>query len=214
MDTIKSIIDTIAFTGTIVIVKDTTHVQKIIIDQIQTSSASGNFDTISVISGAIAALAAMIAIFLTYRSNKQERESKRPYFTIEAPGFKQIGTGLRLQITFINCGNHPANMFKSVIRLFQEDLKNENKIDIDVVNDIPANSPTPYYNDSVGLGPNMPKHFIFCSISYRDPILKKEYVQSYYMKWDGLINGQTHPDFTHVNTTEKKIIENYIKNNA
>lgn len=121
MDTIKNIIDTIIFTGTIVIVKDTTHVQKIIIDQIQTSSASGNFDTISVISGAIAALAAMIAIFLTYRSNKQERESERPYITIEAPGFKQIGTALRLQITFINCGNHPASMFKGVIRIFQED---------------------------------------------------------------------------------------------
>lgn len=98
--------------------------------------------------------------------------------------------------------------------LWSTHLKNENKIDIDVVNDIPANSPTPYYNDSVGLGANMPKHFIFCSISYRDPILKKEYIQSYYMKWDGVINGQTLPDFTHVNTTEKMIIENYVKNNA
>lgn len=214
MDTIRSIVDTISSIDTITFVQDTTHIQKIIIEQIQTSSESGDFAIISVVSGAIAALAAMIAIILTYRSNKQERESKRPYFTVEAPGFKQIGTALRLQITFINSGNHPAKEFNGEIRIFQEDLMNENKIDIDVVNDIPANSPTPYYNDSIGLGTNMPKHFIYCNISYLDPILQKEYMQEFFMKWNGVQNGSTHPDFVHVNTDEKTIIETYIKNNA
>ena len=60
----------------------------------------------------------------------------------------------------------------------------------------------------------MPKHFIFCSISYLDPLLKKEYFQSFFMKWDGVVNGKTHPDFTHVNTKEKEIIKEYIKNNT
>ena len=101
MDTIKSTIDTLSLIDTIVLVQDTTHIHKIIIDQIQTSGTSGNFDIISVISGAIAALAALTAIFLTYRSNKQERESRRPYFTLEAPGFKQKDTGLRLHLSIV-----------------------------------------------------------------------------------------------------------------
>lgn len=204
MDTIRNIVDTITF------VQDTAHIHKIFIDQIQTSSESGNFGIISVVSGAIAALAAMIAIILTYRSNKQERESKRPYFTIEAPGFKHKNTDLMLQITFINSGVHPAKNFKGEIRMFSDDLKNENKIDIDVVNDIPPNSPTPYYNDGIELADNMPKHFVFCNISYSDPILKKEYIQSFYMKWDGVTNKLTQPDFTHVNTIDKNIIEKYL----
>ena len=214
MDTIRIIVDTLSCTDKIAFAKDTIHIRKIIINQIQTSSESSYFDIISVVSGAIAALAAMIAIIITYRSNKQERESKRPYFTLEAPGFKQIGTTLRLQITFINCGNHPANKFKGEIIIFQEDLMNGNKIEIDVVNDIPANSPTPYYNDSIGLSANMPKHFIYCEVSYLDPILLKEYRQKFYMKWNGVLNGITHPDFVHVNTDEKTIMKDYLKNNA
>tara|TARA_B110000902_G_C14051698_1_gene491950 strand:- start:107 stop:751 length:645 start_codon:yes stop_codon:yes gene_type:complete len=214
MDTTTIVIDTLQSMDTIEIFQDSIHIHKIILDHTQVTGDSDTFGIVSVVSGAIAALAALIAIYLTTRSNKQERESKRPYFTIEAPGFKQIGENLRLQITFINSGNHLANKFKGQIRIFQEDLKNENKIDIDVVNDIPANSPTPYYNDDIGLGKNMPKHFIFCVISYFDPILRKEYSQNFYMKWDGVNDGLTQLDFTHVNTTQKEIIEKYIKNNA
>lgn len=214
MDSITSTNDTLSLTDTITMVQDTAQIHRIIIEPIQSSSSSGNFELIGVISGAIAALAALTAIYLTYRNNKRDREAKRPYFTLLAPGFKQIENRLRLQITFINNGNHPAKEFKGEIRIFQEDLSNVVKIDIDIVNDIPTNSPTPYYNDSVGLGNNMPRHFIYCGISYLDPILKKKYHQEFFMKWHGVQDGQTHPDFVQIDTSEKKIIEEYIKNNA
>jgi len=214
MDSIISKIDTLSLTDTITMVKDTIQTKKTLIEQIQVSSSSSNFELIGVISGAVAALAALTAIFLTYRSNKLDRESRRPYFTLSSPGFKKISNNLRLQITFENNGTHPAKKFKGEIRIFQDNLENEVKIDIDIVNDIPANSPTPYYNDSVALGNNMPKHFIFCKISYLDPILRKEYNQEFFMKWHGVKNGTTHPDFVQIDTNEKKIVEEYIKNNA
>ena len=198
----------------ITIVQDIVQIHRIFIEPIQLSSTSANFELIGVVSGTIAALAALAAICLTYLNNKRDREAKRPYFTIAAPGFKQIENNLRLQITFINNGNHPAKDFKGEIKIFQEDLLNVVEIDIDIVNDIPANSPTPYYNDSVVLSDNMPRHFIYCGISYLDSILKKKYHQEFFMRWDGVQNMVTQPDFVHVDTSEKKIIEGYIKSKA
>lgn len=207
-------IDTAFLSDTITTLNDSVQTHRIVIENIQSSNSSNNFELIGVISGAVAAIAALFAIFLTYRSNKLDRESKRPYFTLLAPGFKQIQDALRLQITFINNGTHPAKKIKSEIRIFQEDLLKEVRIKIDIVNDIPSNTPTPYYNDDVVLGINMPKHFIYCVISYLDPILGKEFNQEFFMKWDGIQNGKTHPDFVHIDTNEKIIIEDFIKNNA
>ena len=180
--------------------------------KLKSYSMSGNYiQLISVVSGAIAALAALVAIFLTFRSQKLDREAKRPYFVIEAPGFKKIEQGLRLQITFINKGIYPAKDFKGEIRIFKKDLTKEIKIDVDVVNDIPANSPTPYYNDGVVLGPNMPLHFVYCHISYYDPILEKKFNQEFYMKWNGTSNGLAEPDFVQINKDEKLIVDKYVK---
>ncbi len=214
MEILTNKIDTVFLTNTIASIKDSIETHKIVIEQIQSNGSSNNFELIGVLSGAIAAIAALIAIFLTYRNNRLERNSKRPYFTLLAPGFKQLQNILRLQITFINNGLHPAKNFKGAIRIFQEDLSNEARVDIDIVNDIPSNIPTPYYNDSIGLGANMPTHFIYCIISYLDPILQKEYNQEFFMKWNGVQNGTMHPDFVHVNTDEKAVIAEYIKNSA
>lgn len=169
-----------------------------------------NFEFVSVISGVIASISALISINLTYQSNKKERESKRPYFTIKAPGFKQLDKCLRFQITFFNCGVNTAHSFKGEIRIFDINFENEIKIDIDVVNDIPKDIPTPYYNDSIILNTEMPKHYIFCNIFYNDTISHKKYNQIFFMKWDGVKNGKFLPDFNHVNSQEKKLVEDFI----
>jgi hypothetical protein len=213
MNYIINTIDTLSFPDTLGIIKDTLQNPQII-GQIQNESLLSYFDLIAVISGVIAALAALVSIILTYWNNKTDRESKRPYFIIEAPGFKQIQNTIRLQITFINGGIHPAKNFKGKILIIQQDLKNEITIDIDIVNDIPSNSPTPYYNDIVTLGNNMPKHFIHCKISYFDPILSKHYNQEHFMKWNGVENGVFYPDFVHANTHEMKIIKDYIQSSS
>lgn len=214
MENIESKSYYLPLNDTLTIVQDTEQIHRIFIEPIKLSSTSGDFETIGVVSGAIAALAALATICLTYHNNKRDREAKRPYFTIVDPGFKQIKNNLRLQITFINNGNHPAKEFKGEIQIFQEDVLNVVKIDIDIVNDIPPNYPTPYYNDSVVLTVNMPRHFIYCNISYLDPILKKKYHQEFFMKWDGVQNWVTHPDFVHVDKSEKNIIQGYVKSNT
>lgn len=212
MDSILGIIDTIFSADTLLKINDYLQLNDKIMEELNSNHSTNYVQLVSVISGAIAALAALVAIYLTFISQKTEREYKRPYFVIEAPGFKPLDKAIRLQITFINNGVNPAKDFNGEIRIFQMDLKNEIKIDIDVVNDIPQNSPTPYYYDNVILGSNMPKHYIYCNISYLDPISKKTYKQEFFMKWDGVLNGYTYPDFVHVNKTDKEIIEKYIKN--
>lgn len=213
-DKIESKIDTISYIDSLVFVQDTTNINKVVLDQIQTSSEYGNFEIISVVSGAIAALAAMIAVILTFLSNKQERKSKRPYFTLKEPGFKRIDNGSRLQVTFINCGMHPAKQFKGELKFIEENFQNENNIKIDVVNDIPADLPTPYYDDNIVLEKNMPVHFIYCKISYEDPILHKDFEQEFFMKWGGVQNGSYQPDFVHMNSDEKKDVETYLRINT
>jgi hypothetical protein len=208
MEALNSIIDTISYAKTALLIKDTSNVHNIISDQIQTSSAS---DIVSSVSAAIAALAAMIAIIITYISSKQERESKRPYFTILEPGFQVMSTNYRIQITFMNIGSHPAQNFHLKIQILSADFKDDQpQVNLHLVNDIPTNTPTPYYSDNIVLNPNMKEHFIICRWSYSDPILKKEFYQEYYMKWNGSLNENWILSFNHASTEEKNSIDDYL----
>jgi len=180
------------------------------------SGVSNNdlYTTISAIAAAVSAIAALITIIIAVKSQRAERNKNRPYFIIEAPGFKPLPNHLlRLQITFINKGRNPASNFNGAIRMFDTNYSNENEIVFDVVNDIPSDSPTPYYNDGIGLPLNLPPHFIYCEINYTDNLLNAEYSQRYFMKWDGVQQGATHPDFVHTNKEEKTKIEEYIRKN-
>lgn len=50
-----------------------------------------------------------------------------------------------------------------------------------ISNEIPNNSPTPWYYDNLHLSENMPPKFIVVIIRYSDPILEKEFNQQFYM---------------------------------
>ena len=59
----------------------------------------------------------------------------------------------------------------------------------------------------------MPKKYIVVRIRYYDPIIKRDFDdQAFVMNWDGVQNGVTHPDFTHARESERKKINNYLKN--
>jgi hypothetical protein len=66
-----------------------------------------------------------------------------------------------------------------------------------ISNEVPPNSPTPWYNDSVVFPRNHPPCAILLVLKYRDPILNKAYVQLFTMKWAGVVDGVTHPDFVY-----------------
>ena len=171
---------------------------------------------VSALSGAVAALAAMVTVYQAVTAARADREAKRPYFTIEAPGIKPLPSSppYRIQITMQNVGAHPATALEGKISFVDAALaaKPAYTFDFSVANDVPSGSPTPWYNDSVMLPNNVPPMYVILAVSYRDDIIGRGYSQEFYMKWQGVENGQTHPDFVHVSASEKVRIEEAVRN--
>lgn len=170
---------------------------------------------VSAVASSLAAIAALITVKLLINARKEELEVKRPYFTISKPGIKQLPNSppYRIQITMENVGVHIAQNNKINIYFIDSALAREpdHSNEHSIANDIPPNSPTPWYVDTLLLPPNMPPKYIVVMIEYEDPILKKKYSQRFYMKWSGVENGKTHPHFTHVDIEEKKRIIQYFE---
>jgi len=104
-----------------------------------------------------------------------------------------------------NIGKRPATNTTMKIAIVDKQLqKTSFSTEYPIINDVPPNNPTPYYNDSLQLGTNVPAQFIVMEINYEDTLDKKKYTQTYYMKWEGVTNGTTHPDFTHLTSLEDK----------
>lgn len=170
---------------------------------------------VATISGAIAAIAALLTVYQASSSSKEERESKRPYFTLSAPGIKPLPQSppFRIQLTMNNIGVHPAYDLIGKVLIMEKSLTNPPAFtfDFSVANEIPAETPTPWYNDALYLPANVPPHYVVLAIKYYDPILKRFFTQMFFMKWDGVINGQTQPDFVHVSKEEKSKLFNHLK---
>lgn len=170
---------------------------------------------ISSVSGAVAAIAAMIAVYQSRASAKDERTSKRPYFTISTPGIKPLPESppFRIMITMENIGTHPAINMSAKILFVESSLSQPASFvfDFSIANEVPVKTPTPWYNDSLRLPANVSSHFIVTAIKYQDPILRKYFVQTFFMKWDGVNNGITHPDFVHTSLEEKLKVEKYLR---
>lgn len=170
---------------------------------------------LSAVSGMVAATAALFTVRLLINARTEELERKRPYFTISKPGIKPLANSpfLRCEITWENTGIHVAQNINTIVYFIDSALKSppDYSIECSIANDVPPNSPTPWYNDSLKLSPNMPKKYIVAVIEYEDQILKNKYSQRFYMKWSGVANGVTHPDFTHVNVEEKEKIIRHLE---
>jgi len=99
------------------------------------------------------------------------------------------------------------------IKIFDQSLKKIPQFSVifSIANEIPKDLPTPWYYDSLILPNDVYPQFIVFEVKYYDPILEENYHQRFYMKWSGVRNGITEPDFVHVNIDDKIKIENYIK---
>ncbi len=170
---------------------------------------------ITALSGAVTSIAALFIVIYTMTTWKEQIESNRPYFTITKPGIIQLQQGPwhRLQITMENIGVRPAYDLYGKIFIMDKNLISEPRFafELSIANEIPAKIPTPWHNDSLRLSTNIPPQYIVLAIEYSDPILKKSFDQIFYMKWNGVTEGQPDSNFVYMSIDEKMKIEDRIK---
>ena len=157
----------------------------------------------------------LIIVFHTLSVWKEQERSNRPYFTLQEPGIKELpkNKDYRVQLTFYNIGKRPAINFEGEIFLMNQNLKEKpyQKIKFSVGNDIPINIPTPWYFDGLELLKEMNPIYIVVKVNYEDPITNEEYPQDFFMKWDGVVEGETMLDFTHVSIDDKNKIKEVLE---
>jgi len=165
---------------------------------------------VSAVGGAVSALAALATIRQSSISSREARDAQRPYFLLEGPGIKHLPQSppFRVILPVRNIGVRPATQFEGRIYIVPilQGVPPAMDLRFSVANPIPQNSPTPWYNDTLVLPDQCPPHFVFLGIEYIDPLSGRHYHQSFYMRWDGVQNGSTQPDFVHVTAQEKAIM--------
>ena len=167
------------------------------------------------LSGAVTSIVALFIVIYIITTWKEQIESNRPYFTITKPGIIKLpqSTRHRIQITMENIGVRPAYDLYGKIFIMDEKLRSEPQfaLELSIANEIPAKTPTPWHDESLQLSKNVPPQYIVLAIEYSDPILKKSFDQTFYMKWNGVIEGQPDSNFVYVSMDEKLKIEDRIK---
>ena len=183
--------------------------------EIEKLLTNGNFwAAISAIGGSVSAIAALITVWNSRQANKEALEALRPYFMLEAPGIKQLPSSppFRVLLTLKNIGGRVANNLDGRIYIVDNQPNSQPVLDLafSVANDIPPQSPTPWYNDTLQLVAQLPPHYVILGIRYQDPIMNQRLKQLFCMRWDGVSNGVFHPDFVHVSSSERKHMEQKI----
>jgi hypothetical protein len=140
---------------------------------------------------------------------QNEMLSSRPVFEIKEPGIKPLPKSptFRILIKIENVGEHPSDGLEGeLIFIEAETNKTMLRESISVASLIRPKIPTSYWNDSLVLGGNVPKMYVLLGIKYSDAFSSKAYGQIFYMKWSGVKDGDTQPDFVHVTKAEKEEI--------
>lgn len=170
---------------------------------------------LSAVAAAVAAVAAMVTVFQAKVSRTEDLAAKRPYFTLVDPGIKSLPQSplFRILLTMQNIGVHPASDLDGKILFVNSKFSKppEPVFDFSVANDIPTQTPTPWYNDSLFLPPDAPVMYVVLTIRYCNPILQRDHSQAFFMRWNGAQGGKTDPNFVHVSSEEKKRLEQHLR---
>jgi len=170
------------------------------------------------ISTAIFALVSLISVYISVTTWQTQREAARPYFTfIESPSLHlNEEASFEFEFKFKNVGTHPATNLSSRTIVFEQQFL-EKPILIDdytVVNDIPRDTTTSLLlslkNKNLSEEPDINPHFIIINLRYSDPVVRKSYNQTIYLKWAGVISRRQQP-LIHVEISEKERILHYLK---
>lgn len=163
------------------------------------------------------ALTALITVYLTVASWKVQQETARPYFILKESPKIELDDELSFELKFNNVGIHPAVNLSSKTIIFDAQLSQKPiyNDESSVVNQIPKETASSLvvaipseeiYPKQLEIGAN----FIVIDLHYSDPILKKDYSQTSYMKWNGVKEGRLQP-MVHVRVDEKETILKYFQ---
>lgn len=171
---------------------------------------------IATIGTSILALTATITVTVTLNAWKIDRESSRPYLSLQESPKVELKSGLKFEFKFNNVGIHPAVNLASRSIVFEQELNN-NPIQNDpyyLVNEIPQDmsSSLVIALDSYEVDisePDVRPYYIVVHLEYADPIINQQYQQTLYYRWDGIDRGEVQP-VVHVEVREKENIDGYF----
>ena len=175
---------------------------------------------IATIGTVVLAITALITVYITISGWKEEQEANRPYFTFKDSPRVIFEENLEFEIQFTNVGEHPAVSLWSKSIVFSSDLDSY-PIAIDefaLVNDIPKNASATLV---IGLDTlrglaetgNVKPYFVVIFLKYEDPIIEKQFEQSLYMKWSGIVDKKILLT-NHAEEEEKQQIINYFNEHS
>ncbi|MHB8126512.1 MAG: hypothetical protein ACYDEJ_12895 [Desulfitobacteriaceae bacterium] len=174
---------------------------------------------LAAIATSILAITALVTVYVTVSAWKEERQSARPYLSLKESPKIEAAESLNFEFIFNNVGVHPVTNLASKTLVFNDSLANLpiHNDEFDLVNEIPKGNSSGLLIslDKKDLDPvwkNATPYFIVIRLSYSDPILKEEFNQIVFMKWNGINNGKIQP-IIHVRAAEKaKILEYFSLN--
>lgn len=187
-------------------------------------ATSGTFwGGVGALAGVAAAVAAFITISASNRIRQEELESRRPYFVITNPHFslEHGADSLLLNINIMNGGVRPAanvdyEMKVTPVHEVHGKEAPENALSIDGEHrfqhssDLPKGIPFPWWLDYPRRPEIAPLYFRLV-IRYDDGLLHKTYAQTVYMKWDGVVSGNSSPNLTFASKKQADAIEAHLR---
>ena len=172
---------------------------------------------VATVATSVLAITALITVYLTIAAWKIQQETTRPYFVLKESPKVELSNELSLELRFNNVGVHPAVNLSSETVVFDEQLSTKPiySDESSIVNEIPKDTASSLVvtipnEDIYPKQLNINSHYVVVDLQYADPILKKSYNQTIYMKWIGVREGKMQPT-VHVRVDERDKILDYFK---
>lgn len=182
----------------------------------QMASATWAFLSKDTLWSAVAAIAALAAVYQVASISREERASARPYIKLVGPGFRGLTTGsppYRMTFDMVNIGVRPAVESEGRLIMIDQTFAGSplRDVPLSVGNDMPPDSPIKWLDDTFVFPTELQPHWVIVALSYRDPVLNELLDQIFVMKWKGAINGLPAPDFEYATRAERSLVLDRLK---
>lgn len=156
-----------------------------------------NWTAISAVGTMVAAIAAAVSLIQFRRDYYRKLRADRPGFRARDSELREFGDGYRFDFRIMNYGGRVAEDVVFEMELVSQDLTDSLGGDqAPIPDDLPPAEKTfPLTIEVSTLARNMPPHFLFAGIQYRDGLLGTTHHQTWLRKWPGVENGFTETGF-------------------